>query len=300
MAELIHNITPHLKYLECRPPILGYEDFIGTYLSIGEKKALIDVGPKAAIPGLLKALSQAGVQLDEIDYIISTHIHIDHAGGVGLVAKKMENASIIAHGRAHNHLIDPTALWKASQEALGELAIEYGDVEPVPENRIVDAADGMKIDMGSGLVLEIYLTPGHAPHHLCVFDNIDKVLLAGDLGGIYTNDFLRPSSPPPFRLHDYLNSVEKMIALQPVKIGYAHYGCYDNAVERLKKVRAQTLLWYEIAQARMKAGKTAEDIVKTITVEDKEISKLNGLSEDTYRREYSMLVNSIRGLMTAK
>jgi glyoxylase-like metal-dependent hydrolase (beta-lactamase superfamily II) len=300
LVELIHNITPHLKYLECRPPIPGYEDFIGTYLSIGEKKALIDVGPKAAIPGLLKALSQAGVQPEEIDYIISTHIHIDHAGGVGLVAKAMKNAGIIAHGRARSHLTDPAALWKASQEALGDLALEYGDVEPVPENRITDAVDGMKIDMGSELVLEIYLTPGHAPHHLCVFDNMDKVLLAGDLGGIYTNDFLRPSSPPPFRLNDYLTSTERMISLQPVKIGYAHVGCYDNAVERLKAVRAQTLLWYEIAQAGAKEGKTAEDIVKTIMMKDKEIDKLNGLNKDTYRREYSMLVNSIRGLMTAK
>jgi glyoxylase-like metal-dependent hydrolase (beta-lactamase superfamily II) len=300
LLDLVQDITPNLKYLSSRPPIAGYKDFIGTYLILGEKKALVDVGPKAAITGLLTALLQAGVSPDEIDYIILTHIHIDHAGGVGLAVKEMKNTRVIAHSRAYNHLVDPTALWKASQETLGGLAIKYGSIDSVSENRIIVAEDGMRLDMGKGLVLEIYLTPGHAPHHLCVFDSKNGILLSGDLAGIYTNDFLRPSTPPPFRMQDYLTSVDRMIALQPAKLGYAHSGCYDNAIERLRAVRAQTLLWYEIVQAGARDSKTAEDIVQLIMAKDKTIRKLNDLDKDTYQREYLMLVNNIHGLMTAK
>ena len=298
--NLVQDITPNLKLLSSRPPLAGFEDFIGSYLFCGERKALIDTGPKIAVPGLLTAFSQTGVDPDEIDYIILTHIHMDHAGGIGLAVKEMKNARVVAHRRAYDHLIDPAVLWQASQATLGRLALKYGNIDPVPENRIIVAEDGMKIDLGKGLVLEIYLTPGHAPHHLCIFDSKDGVLLAGDLAGVYTNGFLRPGTPPQFRLQDFLKSLDRMIALQPVKLGYAHFGCYDNAVERLRAVRAQTLLWYEIAQAEAKNGKTAEEIFRLLLAKDKTIDKMNTLDKDTFRREYSIILNTINGLMTAK
>jgi glyoxylase-like metal-dependent hydrolase (beta-lactamase superfamily II) len=298
--ELVQNITPDLTLLSTRPPLPGFEDFVGSYLLCGAKKALIDVGPKVAIPGLLTALSQAGVSPDEIDYIILTHIHMDHAGGIGQAVKEFNNARVIAHSRAYNHLINPAVLWEASQATLGRLALKYGMIEPVPAERIIVAEDGMKLDLGKGLVPEIYLTPGHAPHHLSIFDRKDSILLAGDMAGVYTNGFLRPGTPPPFRLQEFLASVDKMIALQPLKLGYAHFGCYDNAIARLQAVRVQTQLWYEIAQIGVKDGKTAEEIFRLILAKDKTIEKMNTLETATYQREYSITLNTINGLMTAK
>jgi glyoxylase-like metal-dependent hydrolase (beta-lactamase superfamily II) len=180
------------------------------------------------------------------------------------------------------------------------LALKYGMIEPVPAERIIVAEDGMKLDLGKGLVPEIYLTPGHAPHHLSIFDRKDSILLAGDMAGVYTNGFLRPGTPPPFRLQEFLASVDKMIALQPLKLGYAHFGCYDNAIARLQAVRVQTQLWYEIAQIGVKDGKTAEEIFRLILAKDKTIEKMNTLETATYQREYSITLNTINGLMTAK
>ena len=300
MIKSVQEITPDLLLLSSHPTLAGFEDFIGTYLFHSAKKVLVDVGPKAAIPGLLAVMSKAGVQPDEIDYIILTHLHMDHAGGIGQVIKEMKNARVVAHRRAYNHLINPAVLWKASLETIGSLALRYGKIEPVPENRIVVAEDGMQLDLGNGLVLEIYLTPGHAPHHLCVFDRKESILLAGDTAGVFMDGFLRPGTPPPFRLHDYITSLDKMIALKPDKLGYAHFGCYDNAVARLHEVKAQTLLWYELAQAGVKEGKTAEEIIELIGKKDKTVDKLNALDKSIFQRDRTLILNTVRGLMTAK
>ena len=253
--------------LSAHPTLDGFEDFVGCYLLIGEKKALVDVGPTAGIPGLLNALSMAAVSPDEIDYIILTHIHIDHAGGIGQAVKTMKNARVVAHSRARNHLIDPTALWNASQATLGELALRYGRIDPVPENRIIIAEEGMQLNLGNGLVPEILLTPGHAPHHLAVFDRLDRILLAGDMAGVYMHDFFRPNSPPPFKFH---------------------------------AVRAQTVLWHEIFRVGAKQGKTAEEMFGLLRTQDDTIEKIEKLDKSVYPRDYALILNTIRGLMAAE
>ena len=225
---------------------------------------------------------------------------MDHSGGIGLAVKEMKNARVIAHRRAYQHLVDPSVLWEASQAALGSLALKYGKIEPVPADRIIIAEDGMKLDLGKGLILEIYHTPGHAPHHIAVFDRKESVLLAGDMAGIEMNGFLRPGTAPPFRLPDYLDSLDRMIALQPLKIGYAHFGCYENAVARLRAVRAQTLRWYKIAQAGAKDNSTPDEILRLILNEENHSEKLKAMSPDVYQREYPLILNTVRGLMTAK
>lgn len=292
----VYTITANMKLLDLEPPIPGYSQFIGAYLFRGEKTALIDTGPTSSVTNLLQSLARLGINPGTIDYIILSHIHLDHAGGVGTAIKAMSHARILAHSRAKAHLINPTALWQASLKTLGDIAVKYGEPEPVPEHKIIVAEDRMKLDLGAGLTLEIYLTPGHAAHHLSVFDRASGVLMAGEAAGVCVDGLVRPATPPPFKMEETLASIDKLIALQPRKLCYGHFGCYDNAVERLKLYREQLLLWQRVANSAAKAGKTPEDILTLLRKEDPGLRYLDSLNKDEYAREAGLLVNSIIGL----
>lgn len=294
-----YRITPNLTLLDLQPPTLGYKRFIGAYLLRSEKNAIIDVGPKAAIPNLLSALSELGMSPKEVDYIILTHIHIDHAGGAGTAIREMDRAKVLAHSRARRHLIDPTTLWENSQKTLGKLAIQYGDIESVPENRILDCEDLMKLNLGRGLVLEVYLTPGHAPHHLSLFDRASGVLIAGEAAGVCLGGAIRPATPPPFKLEDALSSIDRLIGLEPKLLCYGHFGCYDNAPERLRAIRQKLLDWYEIVTAAAKAGKDPEEMLAILKRKDSGLRYLNNLPRDESNREHDLIINTIKGLSQA-
>jgi glyoxylase-like metal-dependent hydrolase (beta-lactamase superfamily II) len=292
----ILTVTPNISLLYLQPPIPGYNKFIGPYLLSAKKNAVVDSGPTAAMPSLLYALTKVGMKPEDINYIVFTHIHIDHAGSAGTAAKAMPNAKVLAHSRAHAHLVNPTALWEASLRVLGHYAIKSGPIEPVPEDRLIDATDQMKLDLGGDLVLEIYLTPGHAVHHLSLFERVNGVLLAGEAAGVCINGAIRMATPPPFKLEETLSSVDKLIALEPRKLCYSHFGCYDNGQERLIEYRRKLLQWYESINTAARMGKNPKEILKLLRDEDKDLDYLDNLDSEVYSRELSLLVNSIRGI----
>lgn len=245
---------------------------------------------------MLSALSELNISPGEIDYIILTHIHIDHAGGAGTAIREMSAARVIAHSRARSHLIDPTRLWRASQDTLGNLAQQYGSIEPVPEDMVLVAEDLMKLDLGAGLELEVYLTPGHAPHHLSLFDRANGVLIAGEAAGVCLDGAIRLATPPPFRLEETLSSIDRLIALEPQTLCYGHFGCYGNASEKLNFARQKLLDWYEVVNSLAAEGKSSEDILMILREKDSSLDYLNTLNRDEYGREHVLLVNSINGL----
>lgn len=226
-----------------------------------------------------------------------THIHIDHAGGLGTAIKEMTNAKVLTHERARPHLIDTTVLWEASLKTLSDLAIKYSNIEPVPADQIVVVADGMKLDLGAGLELEIYLTPGHAVHHLSIFSRTDSVLIAGEAAGVCIRGKVRPATPPPFKLEQTLSSIDKLIALKPQKLCYGHFGCYDDGIERLKLYREKVLTWYEVATSATKSGAKPEDILPLLKAKDRDLSYLDNLDKEEYNREYALIINTISGLV---
>jgi glyoxylase-like metal-dependent hydrolase (beta-lactamase superfamily II) len=296
MEPEILTVTPNIRLLHLQPPIPGYNRFIGPYLISGEKNAVVDTGPTAAIPSLLSALKKADINPEDINYIVFTHIHIDHAGGAGAAAKALPNAKILAHSRAHAHLINTSALWESSLKVLGDYAVKSGPIEPVPEDRLIDAAEGMRLDLGHDLIIEVYLTPGHAVHHLSLFERSKGVLLAGEAAGVCINGKIRVATPPPFKLGVTLSSIDKLIALKPRKLCYSHFGCYDNGLDRLLLYRKKLVNWYEVINSLTSIGKTPEEVLKVLREKDRDLDYLNQLERNVFSREISLLNNSIRGI----
>ena len=225
-----------------------------------------------------------------------THIHIDHAGGAGTALRDTPRARVLAHSQALRHLADPAKLWEASLETLGDLALQYGRIEPVPKDRLAAATDLMSIDLGRGQVLEVHLTPGHSPHHLSLFDRKNGILISGEAAGVCINGIVRLATPPPFKLEEILSSIDWLIALEPKTLCYGHFGCYDDAVGRLRLVRSKLLTWHEIVSLAVREGKDQEQVISLLREKDQSLCYLDSLDEPTYRREHTFLLNSINGL----
>lgn len=239
---------------------------------------------------------ELNISPDEIDYLILTHIHIDHAGGTGTALRYMPRAKVLAHSQALRHLADPTQLWEASLKTLADLALQYGIIEPVPVDRMAAAADLMPIDLGRNIILDVYLTPGHASHHLSLFDRTSGILIAGEAAGVCVNGSLRMATPPPFRLDETLSSIDRLISLQPDALCYGHFGCYENAVERLRMARSKLIRWYDTVGSAARQGKSAEEILMLLRSQDQGLNYLDSLDQDAYRREHDLLINTINGL----
>jgi len=292
----METITPAIRLIDLAPPIPGLERFIGAWLVCGQRKVIVDPGPTSAVPNLLSALSQLDISTQEIDYIILTHIHLDHAGGTGTALRDMPRARVFANVQAYRHLADPARLWEASVKTLGDLARQYGRMEPVPEDRLAVMTDLAAVDLGLGVVLEAHYTPGHAAHHLSLLERGSGTLLAGEAAGVCINGAVRLATPPPFRLDETLSSIDRLIALQPGTICYGHFGAYGDAMDRLRLARSKLLAWHDIVGGAVRDGLGPEETLALLRKRDRDLDYLDGLGPDACRRERDLLINTIKGL----
>ena len=155
----------------------------------------------------------------------------------------------------------------------------------------------MELNIGGGLQPQIYLTPGHAVHHLSIFERSNSILLAGEAAGVCINGALRPATPPPFKLEVTLASIDRLIALDPARLCYGHFGCYNDAGSRLKSYRDKLIVWHDIVRLEAGRGKAPEEILLVLRQKDSDLDYLDTLDKDTYIREHSLLLNSINGMM---
>ena len=197
------------------------------------RAAVIDTATAHAAPRILAALAARGVAPAQVDYVVLTHVHLDHAGGAGTLMAECPNARLTVHPRGARHMIDPSRLVAATVEIYGAEATArvYGEVVPVPADRVVQTGEGARIAL-AGRVLEFLDAPGHARHHVVVRDTRSGHLFAGDSFGLSYRALDRdgrasvfpttsPSQFDPGALHATL---ERMLALEPEAVYVAHFG----------------------------------------------------------------------------
>jgi len=203
--------------------------------------AYIDCGTGFSVPHLLAALEPAGLTAADVDWLILTHVHLDHAGGAGALMAQLPNARLLVHPRGARHMIDPTQLWAGASAVYGEAEMRraYGELVPVARERVVESADGQVVEL-AGRPLRCLHTPGHAKHHQAIYDAKANVCFTGDVFGLSYRDFdtaagpfILPTTTPvqfdPAALHA---SIDRLLALRPAAMYPTHFGRVED-VERL-------------------------------------------------------------------
>lgn len=277
-----------------QPGLTGFRQFISSWLYCTESfNLLVDPGPLSTIPHLIAELRRHGVE--RLDYILLTHIHIDHAGGSGALLKEFPAARVICHPDGIRHLVDPSKLWEGTRKVLGpELATAYGEIVAVPEESII-----FEEEIGTTGV-RAFLTPGHAQHHCCYL--LDDLLFAGEVAGVRCEVpegiMIRPATPPRFMLDVALASVKRMIDLKPRRMVFAHYGMVATAVEHLTIARDQLILWVEGAEAVANVAESEQEeaFFAWLQEHDEHYRNIAQLPEDIRARERYFFGNTWRGM----
>ena len=241
------------------------------------RAAFIDTGTNHALPRLLATLAALGLAPEAVDYVIATHVHLDHAGGAGLLMQHLPGATLVVHPHGAQHLIDPSRLMASARTVYGveEVARSYGEVVGVAPGRVLRTEDGMVITL-AGRPLKFIDTPGHARHHHCIWDERSRGFFTGDTFGLSYREFdteqvnagpphvdlipsgggrreasalghnmmawlLPTTTPVQFEQEPLRNSVQRMLAHEPQCMYLTHYGRVGDSAAEVRRLAALLL-----------------------------------------------------------
>ena len=228
------------------------------YLLNEEKKALIESGPATSAKAVLDGIREIGVRPEEIAYIVVTHIHLDHAGGAGVLIKDMPQAQVLVHHRGARHLVNPARLVNSVIEAQGQEAmVGYGEVVPIEAHRVQAIDDGDTIKLSEKQVLGFIDAPGHAPHELCIYESRNGGVFTGDAAGMYFSEgeiLLPITTPPNFDLELSINTLGRLINLNATAIYFSHFGVSSGVRQNLQLAIDKLKVWDDIFAKAVKEG----------------------------------------------
>ncbi len=262
------------------------------FLVVGERAAIVEPGESGQAPELLDGIREIGVDLNRIDYLMPTHIHLHHIHGANVLLREIPQAKVVAHQRGVPHLKEPTQLNEEVRlEAWGEKLF------PVPEDRIIGCSGGEVIDLG-GRELEIVDARGHAPHHLAIFDRLTRALFPGDAVGVLGlgHERGRPEIVPPlFDIEKHVDSLRRLRALKPSVLFTFGYGGVSHSPDK-------TLQWAEedvraiesICREGMKQGMSLDEIGGRVLEYHKSVGLRAPTEGQERRRE---IVTGLIGMM---
>jgi glyoxylase-like metal-dependent hydrolase (beta-lactamase superfamily II) len=243
----------------------GRARYTAAYLLDAAETTLVETGPGTSVEPVAAALDHLGVAASDLAHIVLTHIHLDHAGGVGQLARRFPHATVWVHARGAPHLADPTRLLASTARVWGEAEMRelFGPAAPVERDRLRPLRDTDTIALGDRN-LSVLDTPGHASHHVALVDSRTGAVFTGDALGVHVPDLpvLRPATPPPeFDLERYVASIERIRAAAASILLFAHFGpladvdaTCDLAIRRVRD-------WAGVVQDGVRGGDDPEELV---------------------------------------
>lgn len=232
------------------------------YILDTERPAVIETGTGVNIDLLMDALDSVGIGRDELEVIALTHVHLDHAGGAGLLASKCRKATVYVHPLGASHLVDPAELVAGTKRVIHELWEYHAQPTPIPEERIITIEGDSKIDLGDRK-LSVVPVPGHAPHQVAFYDRENGALFTGDSAGMWlpAGELLTVTTPPPnFDLEKWLASHDKIREVDPGLLMYTHFGprVADDAIEDHERILKQWVTDIDALRQELDDGEIIE------------------------------------------
>ena len=243
-------------------------EYGAVYILDAERPAVVDTGIGTGYERVLEALDVVGIDREDLAVIAPTHVHLDHAGGAGFLARECPNAEVVTHEIGAPHLVDPERLVEGTKRAVGDQWRYYTEPEPVPEDRLSELTDGDRIDLGDR-VLDVHHAPGHAPHQTVFHDPDEAVVFTADAAGIWIPGLsrLHPTTPPPnFDLEQCIEDARMIDALDPEVLCFGHFG---PAPAGDKLARYETVLSDWVAAIDERRGdRSRDEIVEDLIARD--------------------------------
>jgi glyoxylase-like metal-dependent hydrolase (beta-lactamase superfamily II) len=247
----------------------GYEGITSAYLILGERPCLVETGTATSAPVVRDALAAHGVGPQDLVTVVVTHIHLDHAGGVGTIASMFPRAEIVVHERGARHLVDPERLMTSARRVFGSVLDDvFGVLEPTDGERVRSLGEVGTVDLGGGRSLSAFHAPGHAQHHIGLVDSATGDLYVGDAAGVFipeTGD-LRPSTPPPdFDLDLAVSSLHRFRDVGPARLLFSHFGPVVDVAESLGRAEEEMRLWVELVREARASALDLDHAVQRVT-----------------------------------
>ena len=228
--------------------------FGAVYLIDDERKAIIETGTSWDAPKILEAVKAFGLRPEDIDALVVSHIHLDHAGGAGFLLEEMPRANVYVHERGFKHLVDPSKLVESAHQALNaDEADLFGTMRPIRSDRLVAVKDQDRLDLGTHSLVFLD-SPGHAPHELTILDERNRCVYTGDAAGLYFpgDEILMPIAPAPsFDLEKNLETFRRLLSVKPRALLFSHYGPHRKPKEAIEAMMVAYPSWARIVEERL-------------------------------------------------
>jgi glyoxylase-like metal-dependent hydrolase (beta-lactamase superfamily II) len=245
----------------------GQPEVLASYLLLGDPPGLVETGPTTCLESLEAGLAEHGVRLEDLEAVAVTHIHLDHAGAVGVLCRRNPRLRVFVHPVGAPHLVDPTRLLRSAQRIYGPLMDTlWGEVAPVPADRVTVVEDGQTFLLG-GRALRAVDTPGHATHHHVYVDEEAQVAFTGDAAGISLPGcpVVRPPTPPPdLDLEAWERTLERLEALRLRRLRLTHFGERDDPPAVLGELRRRLREVEALLLEGWRAGEDTERLTERL------------------------------------